>query len=208
MAKELESTILIDNEEYNLNAKTAERTGKKLVAKRIHLFDANGNPNTAYETADFFDFDGSIGREPVLVPAAGGRFKGRITVPDVSADTLKKDAQTVLNYRDIVSKVVDTLLNTSTTATWLPEDTSDYQDPNTDTELKGDEADVIDMDADEIEALYNLTFTGNDTSVNGICVVVGPGKNNEILYFTKYNYPPKPCLIMMLRPHNIFAIAQ
>ena len=64
------------------------------------------------------DYDGSDKKELLIVPARGGRFTGRITVPSVKDDIIRNDGQTVLNYTDIITKVVDKLINTSTMAIW------------------------------------------------------------------------------------------
>lgn len=111
---ELEKTLQVNGQTYNINAVEADKVANKLAINRIAL-GTKDNKTTTPVT----DFDGSAAKSVTIVPAnEGGRFAKRITVPHVEDSTLKDDGETVLNYTDIVGKVVDRLLNTSAMATW------------------------------------------------------------------------------------------
>lgn len=106
---ELEKTLQVDGQTYNINAVQADK-----VVNPLNIYKSNLNK----KATKLIEFDGSAAKNIELVPASGGSFAGRITVPPVSDTTLKSDGETVLNYNDIVGKVVDRLLNTSAMATW------------------------------------------------------------------------------------------
>ena len=108
-ALELTKTIQVDGQEFNVNAKAAEH-----VENPLTIYKSNLNK----KATELLKFDGSVPKSIDIVPASGGSFAGRITVPPVSNSTLKADGETVLNYNDIVNNVVDKLLNTSAMATW------------------------------------------------------------------------------------------
>jgi hypothetical protein len=134
MAKELTNTLQVDNEVYNINAVQAER-----VSNPLNIYKSNLNK----KATKLVEYDGSTAKNVEIVPASGGSFSGRITVPDVSEATLKSDGETVLNYNSIVNKVVEKLINTSTMATW-----------------------------DSTVGTPVFT-NYNDASINGLCVVKG-----------------------------------
>lgn len=106
---ELDKTLQVDGKTYNINAVQADK-----VVNSLNIYKSNLNK----KATKLIEFDGSTAKSIDLVPASGGSFAGRITVPPVSDTTLKSDGETVLNYNDIVGKVVDRLLNTSAMATW------------------------------------------------------------------------------------------
>ena len=118
MAKELVNTLRVNGDVYKINAVQASMVENKLAAKKIELNKDDGTPNTEGIQSDFFEYNGSSVVSPVLVPATGGRFEGRITVPDATSNELEKDGQTVLNYDSTVGIVLKQLLNTSAMATW------------------------------------------------------------------------------------------
>ena len=196
---ELDKTLQVDGVTYNINAVKADKVANKLTVKSLGLTGAE-------KTAETISFDGNADKTISIVSAeTGGKFKNAIRVPSVSSEAGKANktengihAEAVLNYKDITDEVVKTLINTSTTATWIPKE--GYDDPN-DRESE-DEAEIIyESDPVYFENKYTLTFTEDtkDSSlVNGICVVVGPGKKNEILHFAKYN------LIKELLPYFIY----
>ena len=68
MSKNLQNTILLENEEYNINAVYSEEAGKVI------------NPLTVKESGvEVLDFDGSITGTIDYVPAdRGGTFKGPV----------------------------------------------------------------------------------------------------------------------------------
>lgn len=111
---QLEKTLQVDGQAYDINAVQADKVANKLIINRIALGSKDNKTTTLVA-----DFDGNTEKSIAIVPAdEGGRFAKRITVPPVSDATLSSDGETVLNYTDIVSKVIDRLLNTSAMATW------------------------------------------------------------------------------------------
>lgn len=104
--KELENTLQVNGEEYNINAKQATRVENALKIKK----------NTLDEISED-TFDGAeSGKEIDYVPASGGLFAGDIRVPDNTEDKINEKA--VLNYGDIKNTVVKELLNNSVLYTW------------------------------------------------------------------------------------------
>lgn len=123
MAKELEKSILVDGEEYNVNAVQADKLTHKLVVNQVGFsgktldkplvtFDGSGEEDTSFE----------------IVPTTGGKFKGHLRVPD-AADTYNNvsnysDANedfvddAVLNYKDIKNSVLTRLINNSVLYKW------------------------------------------------------------------------------------------
>jgi hypothetical protein len=117
MAKELAKTLKVNvngnNEEYNINAKTADVATKVANALEVKKIDVDDKTTTGE-----LSFDGSgDSNELVIVPAAGGRFSGRITVPSFP-DNWSTDGETILNYRDITETVLKELKNNSVLYTW------------------------------------------------------------------------------------------
>ena len=113
---ELDKTLQVDGVTYDINAVKADKVVNSLVLTKKQL---NG------DITEIINFNGSnesgTKNSLEIVPSAGGRFSGRITVPNISDSVIKNDGETVLNYNDIVRKVVDRLLNTSAMATWNKE---------------------------------------------------------------------------------------
>lgn len=111
---ELEKTIQVDGQTYNINAKTAEQADSvvnKLIFKKTNL--SSGEPSG--NKADWTEFDGSEEKILNIVPATGGGFSGGITVP-AHDGTVRKES--VLNYQDIKDIVVPKLINTSVLYNW------------------------------------------------------------------------------------------
>ena len=153
--KELSSTILLDGAEYNINAKTAEEAAQvanKLIVKKI---DINTN-----EESNIFEFDGAAEKDVTIVPADGGRFTGRITVPSLkTSDPILSDGETVLNSEDLKKYIVNELQNSSVLYTWEYD-----QDTGTGT----------------------LTGGGAGTSVQSVCIIYGASEDVEP--FAAYNH--------------------
>lgn len=105
MAKELEKTLLVDGEEYNINAKQAEKVEQALVLKKNLL-----------TTVSEDSFDGTTQKEIDFVPASGGSFTGNIRVPN-NTDSKVND-KAVLNYYDLKNTVLKELKNNSVLYTW------------------------------------------------------------------------------------------
>jgi hypothetical protein len=117
MAKELAKTLKVNvngnNEEYNINAKTADVATKVANALEVKKIDVDDKTTTGE-----LSFDGSgDSNELVIVPAAGGRFSGRITVPSFP-ESWSTDGETILNYKDITETVLKELKNNSVLYTW------------------------------------------------------------------------------------------
>ena len=113
--KLLQNTIVIDDDTYGITAKTAETAAvaeqliNAITFKKVNLTDS--------ESSLIGDaFDGSSSKELVIVPAAGGRFTGRIA--GKSFETLPDDASTILNYGDIEKFIVNRLNSSSVLYTW------------------------------------------------------------------------------------------
>lgn len=110
--RELDKTLQVDGKAYNINAKTADVSGRvvnKLVVKKTNLTgETSENSSIA--------FDGSSDKELVIVSADGGGFRGRVTVPDFTNQ--KMDPKAVLNSSDIKKFIVDELEKTSVLCTW------------------------------------------------------------------------------------------
>lgn len=112
MAKELDTTIVIGTETYKVNAEHAKEADKVKNSLSLNKTNLNKNP------ASVLDFNGEQSKSLTIVPANGGRFSGRITVPSSSSDIWKSDGETVLNYTDIVDTILKDLENTSVLCTW------------------------------------------------------------------------------------------
>ena len=105
MSKELENTLLVDGEEYNINAKQAEKVKHGLTLKKNLLTTINENDV----------FDGQEALTIDYVPATGGRFTGKVRLP-ANPDTINNED--VLNYGDLKDKVLVELINNSVLYSW------------------------------------------------------------------------------------------
>jgi hypothetical protein len=163
MAEELNSTVLLDGVEYNINAETAntaKQVANALTVKKINLNKSDGSVNTDSEERDIFGFDGSEAKSITVVPAEGGRFTGRITVPSLkTSGPINRDGETVLNCNDIKEYIVNELQNSSVLYTWEYD-----QDTKTGT----------------------LTGGGLGTAVQSICIIYGASEDVEP--FAEYNH--------------------
>ena len=103
---DLADKLLFDGQTYNINAVNATRADEAdkvthvLTLKKYDLSDTDYNSASTLKS-----FDGQANTEVTIVPAAGGRFKGRITVPS-NKSTWKTDGETILNYNDIMDDVL------------------------------------------------------------------------------------------------------
>lgn len=104
MAKQLDKTLQVDGETYDINSKLAERVEKDLKIKKNLLTTTN-------ETT----FNGSAEEIIDFVPATGGRFSGKIRVPE-NNDVI--NAEDVLNYGDLKDRVMKELTNSSVLYVW------------------------------------------------------------------------------------------
>ena len=111
----LKKTIKIGDDTYNITATEADKVNSKLTFKKNQLGLASDGKMIQTTVTEF---DGSEPESVVIVPAAGGRFEGRITTKDVSDGVLASDGETIINYNDIKNKIVNKLLNTSSVAAW------------------------------------------------------------------------------------------
>ena len=115
--KDLTTLININGEDFNVNAENAKTADK--VANTLKFTKKLLTKKDEDETVtEIFSFDGSEKKEIQIVPAEGGRFKGRITVPDTSETVAKKDPKSVLNYNSVKNVVLNQLLNNALICTW------------------------------------------------------------------------------------------
>lgn len=109
-AKDLDKTLVIDNEVYNINA--VEADAAKKVYNKLTINEV-GHESTVATV-----FDGSADKSVDIVPASGGKFEGRISVPAATREVLNADSTTVLNYQDTKDVLLSELLNNSVLYTW------------------------------------------------------------------------------------------
>lgn len=171
---ELEKTLKVDGQEYNINAVQADKVANKLTLKPMNL----DGTVSAEGSGKWTIFDGSSAQSLNIVPAAGGQFEGKIRVPDLVTAVNDKD---VLNYKDIVSKVVDRLLNTSAMATWNDNKLS-FTDTNTPA-IHG----ICVVLGNELDLLGKEVSVEDPTSVIGFSKI----NNDNWLKATSEN-PPTP----------------
>ena len=109
MAKELTKTLMVDGEEYNVNAVEADRVKNTLTIKSIGL---TGNE----KTTETINFNGESAETISVVSAeTGGRFNKEIRVPNNTKDI---NAESVLNYHDTVNVVLKDLAKASVFYSW------------------------------------------------------------------------------------------
>lgn len=116
-AKNLKNTILIDTEEFNINAfnainaEKADRATSAAVADKVeHKLTIN-----IAGQSEPIEFTGEAEKSIDVISPAGGDFDGPITVPNAEENI---SDNTVLNYSDIKNKVIDQLINTTSLASW------------------------------------------------------------------------------------------
>ena len=136
-----------ENAELTENAKVAEKVRHQLIINEAGLNDTVST-----------DFDGSSEKIINMVPTSGGKFTGNIAVPDIPTETIVENGELVLNYNDIVAKIINKLINTSTMATWSSE-------PG------------------------ELVFLNAAPAINGLCVV--KGIESELVDFVTANSASK-----------------
>jgi hypothetical protein len=95
---ELEKTLLVDGQEYNVNAVHATQVDNTFTVKQVDI--AGEIPE-----ANVVTFNGSADADITIVPAAGGKFSGPIKVG--ATDLGEADGETVLNYGDVSSLITD-----------------------------------------------------------------------------------------------------
>lgn len=184
MSKELYTTLKVNDEEYNINAAhsdAASKTDNALKIQKINL-TKDGSANTEYTISALTDFDGSTDESIVIVPAGGGRFKGRITVPPVSMNTLKSDGETVLNGNDIKNLVVSELLNTAVLCTW-----EDGQLHMGSADLPIKSICIVTGNDSDINGAYGFAAKNNAEYLDYLNDVNANGKS-DIKYFSAYIY--------------------
>jgi hypothetical protein len=112
MAKELETTLLIENEEYNINAETAniaKKVKNNLVIKKTNLDGSEASGKLA-------NFNGENTETITLVPATGGMFTNRVNIADYPNQTM--DPKAILNSSDIKKWILNELENNSVLYSW------------------------------------------------------------------------------------------
>ena len=103
---ELDKTIVVDEQVYNINAVRADTVGHTLSITTTDT-DENGR-----QTIREIDFNGSADDTISVVSAEhGGRFNGPVLVPNNNDEQFNSEA--VLNYNDIKNVVLKELANNS-----------------------------------------------------------------------------------------------
>ena len=143
---ELDTTLKVGNNTYNINAEKAGQVENSLKITEVI---------TGEETTANKEFNGSTPVDISVVPSTGGTFTGAINVPDTS----EVQPTSVLNYNDILNKVLTEISNHSTVYEWEAEE------------------DAFDR-GDLIAKLEGA-------APSGICVVIGAEKDR--LVFGRYN---------------------
>ena len=106
--RELDKVLQVGDETYNINAVKADQVSHKLKFSRSNLTGGVSSLNK--------DYDGSEEVDLVIVPAEGGKFTGRITVPDDTRATISGDS--VLNYNDIKNVFIEGVKNDAIVFSW------------------------------------------------------------------------------------------
>jgi hypothetical protein len=107
---ELEKTLLVDNQEYNVNAVHATQVDSNLIINQV------GIEGTSTPTV----FNGSTETEISIVPSSGGKFSGPICSESAinvrTGEKIKNEA--VLNYGDFNEVILKSLINNSILYNW------------------------------------------------------------------------------------------
>jgi hypothetical protein len=109
---ELDQAIKIDDNFYNINAVKADSVKSTLDIYKVNLGDTEDVPSTT----KVLSFNGKDTASLALVTAEGGRFRGRIKVPNNTNKTI--DAEAVLNYSDIKDVVLTNIKNNAIVYNW------------------------------------------------------------------------------------------
>lgn len=109
--RELEKTLLLDGQQYNINAVHATQVDNKLTLNKVNI---DGVTNSS-------EFNGAANVELSVVPAAGGAFSGPIRAKSATnvkdnSGHIKDDA--VLNYGDFNNVILKSLINNSILYEW------------------------------------------------------------------------------------------
>lgn len=89
-------------------AKVAEEAEEAAIADKAKQVENSLTITESHTNGATTDvkFNGSASKNVSIVPASGGKFTGRVTVPNVESNISLKDlSETVLNYSDIKSKM-------------------------------------------------------------------------------------------------------
>lgn len=111
MAKELHTTIKIDGEDYNVNAKQADHVKSALIIKNIGLTGSE-------KITERVTFTGNDAAEVSIVSAeTGGRFNKEIRVPAATnIENINKES--VLNYNDTINLVLNKIQKGAISYSW------------------------------------------------------------------------------------------
>ena len=128
MAKELEKTLLVEDEEYNINAVQADKVSNKLIINKVATDSADSYIEEVLEyiaNESFpLEFDGENEKNLYIVPASGGKFLGPVEAPSLICNIKEAEYDfeptDVLNYSDITNVVVKALSNSSILYSWDP----------------------------------------------------------------------------------------
>lgn len=105
VVRELDKTLIVDGQEYNVNAVKADKVANALTLK-----------NNLLDTINEDTFDGNTEKVIDYVSAEGGTFRGTIRVPN--NENVNIDDKAVLNYHDLKESVLKELINNSVLYSW------------------------------------------------------------------------------------------
>lgn len=166
MAKELDRIIQIDNEDFNIVAKSAGKVENKLTIKSTDMLLG------VEDTSKTVVFDGSSPKDILIVPASGGKFAGKIRInsynPKEEFEFGTFPADAVLNYSDIKTVLLNSLSNTSALYYWSVVGDTEGETPEGETPERSLIPNVI------------------EGTVSGISIVMGP--DGEVSNFAQKNY--------------------
>lgn len=116
--KELDRTILVDGQPYNINAVEANHVKSALIIKNIGLTGSE-------KITERVEFTGDDRAEVSIVSAeTGGRFNKEIRVPDNTATDVEKiNKESVLNYNDTVKLVLNKIQKGAISYSWDKDNT-------------------------------------------------------------------------------------
>lgn len=168
--REMDKTIVIDNETYNINAVHSDKATTADFASSVEKVNYELVINEKGHDGDtVVSFDGSSKKSLDIVPASGGKFTGKITAPSILGSGEEIDEEAVLNFKDIVGTVLERAFNTNVLATWeaskLTFNTT-AGNVNSSCLVKGLEEDLFDKTVEQELILGFATVNYNNCTVN------------------------------------------
>jgi hypothetical protein len=168
--REMDKTIVIDNETYNINAVHSDKATTADFASSVEKVNYELVINEKGHDGDtVVSFDGSSKKSLDIVPASGGKFTGKITAPSILGSGEEIDEEAVLNFKDIVGTVLERAFNTNVLATW--EDSkltfnTTTGNINSSCLVKGLEEDLFDKTVEQESVLGFATINYNNSIAN------------------------------------------